>query len=259
MLLYRRSLLAGVCSLLLLTGCGFSSNGPSFGSPGNPSGAGGGGSNTGGGAPIGPIGGGGPAGSTDVIVATPSDSAVSVAVGAAQTVSITFTSNDGNSITGFGVSGTLATLPAGWSGPGSFSCASVSTGSGCVLNLSYAPTAVGSGTLTIDYVFVSNATLPSTGGSVTITYTATAHNNVIAAASPAGQINGIVGGVNQSVSVSFTPDDGNAATGLTLNTNLAALPPGWSSTATGFSCAIVSTGSGCQLPLTFTPTAGASG
>jgi hypothetical protein len=259
MLLYRRSLLAGVCSLLLLSGCGFSSNGTSFGSPGNPSGAGGGGSNTGGGAPIGPIGGGGPGGSTDVIVATPSDSAVSVAVGAAQTVSITFTSNDGNSITGFGVSGTLATLPAGWSGPGSFSCASVSTGSGCVLNLSYAPTAVGSGTLTIDYVFVSNATLPSTGGSVTITYTATAHNNVIAAASPAGQINGIVGGGNQSVSVSFTTDDGNAATGLALTTNFAALPAGWSSTATGFACAIVSTGSGCQLPLTFTPTAGASG
>jgi hypothetical protein len=259
MLLYRRSLLAGVCSLLLLSGCGFSSNGTSFGSSGNPSGAGGGGSNTGGSAPIGPIGGGGPAGSTDVIVATPSDSAVSVAVGAAQTVSITFTSNDGNAITGFGVSGTLATLPAGWSGPGSFSCASVSTGSGCVLNLSYAPTAVGSGTLTIDYVFVSNATMPNTSGSVTITYAATTYNNVIAAASPAGQINGIVGGGNQPVSVSFTTDDGNAATGLTLTTSLAALPAGWSSTVAGFSCAIVSTGSGCQLPLTFTPTAGAGG
>jgi hypothetical protein len=259
MLLYRRSLFAGVCSLLLLSGCGFSSNGSSFGSSGNPSGAGGGGSNTGG-APIGPIEGGGPAGSADVIVATPSDGAVSVAIGAAQTVSITFTSNDGNAISGFAVSGTLATLPAGWSGPGSFSCASVSTGSGCVLYLTYAPTAaVDSGTLTIDYVFVSNAAMPSTGGSVTIAYTATTHDNVIAAASPAGQINGIVGGGNQSVSVSFTTDDGNAATGLTLTTGLAALPPGWSSTVAGFSCAIVSTGSGCQLPLTFTPTAGASG
>jgi hypothetical protein len=259
MLLYRRSLLTGVCSLLLLSGCGFSSNGTSFGSSGNPSGAGGGGSNTGGGAPIGPIGGGGPGGSTDVIVATPSDSAVSVAVGAVQTVSITFTSNDGNAITGFGVSGTLATLPAGWSGPGTFSCASVNTGSGCVLNLTYAPTAVGSGTLTIGYVFVSNATMPNTSGSVTISYAATTYNNVIAAASPAGQINGIVGGGNQSVNVSFTTDDGNAATGLTLTTSLAALPPGWSSTVAGFSCAIVSTGNGCQLPLTFTPTAGASG
>ena len=259
MLLYRRSLLAGVCSLLLLSGCGFSSNGSSFGSSGNPSGAGGGGSNTGGAAPIGPIEGGGPAGSTDVIVATPSDGAVSVSIGAAQTVSITFTSNDGNAISGFAVSGTLATLPAGWSGPGNFTCASVSTGSGCVLNLTYAPTAVDSGMLTINYVFIDNATTPNTGGSVTIAYAATTHNNVIAAASPAGQINGIVGGSNQSVSVSFTTDDGNAATGLTLTTSLAALPAGWSSTVAGFSCAIVSTGNGCQLPLTFTPTAGASG
>jgi hypothetical protein len=180
-------------------------------------------------------------------------------VGATQTVSITFTSNDGNAISGFAITATLATLPTGWSGPGSFSCASVSTGSACVLNLTYAPTVVDSGTLTINYVFVDNATTPTTGGSVTITYAATTYNNVIATASPSGQINGVVGGGNQSVSVSFTTDDGNAATGLSLTTSLAALPPGWSSTAASFSCAIVSTGSGCQLPLTFTPTADASG
>jgi hypothetical protein len=101
--------------------------------------------------------------------------------------------------------------------------------------------------------------MPSTGGSVTIAYAATTYNNVIAAASPTGQINGIVGGGNQSVSVSFTTDDGNAATDLALTTNLAALPPGWSSTAASFSCAIVSKSNGCQLPLTFTPTTGAGG
>jgi hypothetical protein len=255
MMLERNSLLAGICSLLLLSGCGVSSSGTSFGSGGSPSIGG----NTGGGAPTGPGGGGGPTGSNDSIVATPSDSAVSVAVGATQTVSITFTSNDGNAISGFAITATLATLPTGWSGPGSFSCASVSIGSACVLNLTYAPTVVDSGTLTINYVFVDNATTPTTGGSVTITYAATTYNNVIATASPSGQINGVVGGGNQSVSVSFTTDDGNAATGLSLTTSLAALPPGWSSTAASFSCAIVSTGSGCQLPLTFTPTAGASG
>jgi hypothetical protein len=118
---------------------------------------------------------------------------------------------------------------------------------------------VDSGTLTINYVFVDNATTPTTGGSVTLTYAATTYNNVVATASPSGQINGVVGGGNQSVSVSFTTDDGNAATGLSLTTSLAALPQGWSSTTASFSCAIVSTGSGCQLPLTFTPTAGASG
>ncbi|MGB6308518.1 MAG: hypothetical protein WBF89_12025 [Steroidobacteraceae bacterium] len=255
MLLHRGSLLVGVCWLLLLSGCGASSYGTNTGT--NPTGGGG---STGGTAPIGPGGGGGGGltGSTDLIVATTSAGAVSVAVGATQTLSITFTSNDGNPISGFGVS-TLAALPAGWSGPSSFACAAVSTGSGCVLNLTYSPTAAGTGSLTIGYVFIDNATLPSTGGSVTISYAATSYNNVIAAASPTGQINGIVGGGNQPVSVSFTTDDGNAATGLTLTTSLAALPPGWSSTASSFSCAIVSTGNGCQLPLIFTPTAGASG
>jgi hypothetical protein len=257
MLLRRNPLLLGVCSLLLLSGCGASSYGTSTGSADNLNGGGG---NTGGGGPIGPPpSGGGPTGSSDLIVATPSAGAVSVAVGAAQTISITFTSSDGSAISGFGVSGTLATLPAGWSGPGSFTCASVSTGSGCVLNLTYAPPAVDSGTLTINYVFVDNATMPSTGGSVTIAYAATTYNNVLAAASPTGQINGIAGGGNQPVSVNFTTDDGNAATALTLTTSLSALPLGWTSTATSFSCAIVSTGSGCQLPLTFTPTAGAAG
>src|ERR1700679_130425 len=142
MMLERNSLLAGICSLLLLSGCGVSSSGTSFGSGGSPSIGG----NTGGGAPTGPGGGGGggPTGSNDSIVATPSDSAVSVAVGATQTVSITFTSNDGNAISGFAITATLATLPTGWSGPGSFSCASVSIGSACVLNLTYSPTVVDS-------------------------------------------------------------------------------------------------------------------
>ena len=261
MLLHRRTLLAGVCSLLLLSGCGFSSNGTSFGSSGNPSGAGGGGSNTGGGAPIGPIGGGGPAGSTDVIVATPSESAVSVAVGAGQPVSITFTSSDGNAISGFAVSGTLATLPAGWSGPGSFSCASVSTGSGCVLNLTYAPTAGAIGTLAIDYVFVNNAGTPSTGGSVNIPYAATTNDNAVATVSPAGQINAVLGQGAQAVLVTFTTDDGRPATALQLTSSLSpgALPAGWSSTAGTFSCGSFSSGNSCQLALTYAPTSPGGG
>ena len=61
--------------------------------------------------------------------------------------SITFTSSDGLAITGFEISGSLGNLPAGWSGPSIFACSLVSAGSGCVLNLTYAPTAVDSGSL----------------------------------------------------------------------------------------------------------------
>jgi hypothetical protein len=260
MLSGRRSLLLGVCSLLLVSGCGSSSYSSSSGptTSGGTSGTG----STGGGPTGNPIGGvSGPTGSNNLVVATPSVAGnVSVVVGAQQTVSITFNSSDGSTITGFGISGSLGTaLPAGWSGPGSLTCASISTGSGCVLNLTYAPTAVGSGVATINYVYVDNATMPSTGGSLTIAYTAIAHNNVVAAASQPGQIDAVVGGGSQPVSVNFTTDDGNAATGLALTTDLSALPAGWSSTATSLSCAIVSTGSGCQLPLTYAPTAAARG
>ncbi len=199
-----------------------------------------------------------PTGTNDLVVATASVGGVfSVVVGATQTISITFTSSDGNAITGFGVTSSGA-LPDGWSGPASFTCASVSAGSGCVLNLTYAPTATATGTLTIDYVFVDNATMPSTGGSLTIAYAATAADNVDAAAAPTGEVNSAVGG-NRSVSVNFTTDDGQAATNLAVTTNLAALPPGWSTDAGTFGCAIVSTGSGCLLPLTFAPTTGVRG
>ena len=143
----------------------------------------------------------------------------------------------------------MGTLPAGWSGPGSFACATVDAGSGCVLNLTYAPTAADSGTLTLEYVFVDDSTMPSTGGSISIAYAATAANNVVAAASPTGQINAVAGAGNQSVSVNFTTDDGYAATDLTVTTDLSALPAGWSSASPNLTCAIVSSGSGCQLAL----------
>jgi hypothetical protein len=253
-----RTLLIGVCSLLLLSGCGSSSFSSSRGTIDSSGGVVATGGNNPPGDPINS--GSGPTGSSDTVIATASVvGPMSVTVGAKQTLSITFTSSDGSAISGFGVSGNLATLPAGWSGPGTLSCASVSAGSGCVLNLTYAPSAPGSGMLTINYVYVDNATVPNTNGSVTIAYAATTANNIVAAASPTGEVDDAVGAGSQSVSVSFTTDDGNAATNLMLTTDLAALPAGWSSTATSFSCAIVSAGSGCQLPLTFAPAASGRG
>jgi hypothetical protein len=260
MLSGHRSLVIGACSLLLLAGCGSSSTSSSRGTV-DSSGSGTG--TTGGSPPAGPpgnpiAGGGGLTGAIDSVVATPSVAVVSAALGGSSTLSITYTSSDGNAISGFGISNSLGTLPPGWSGPSNFTCALVSTGSGCVLNLTFTPTAVQSGLLTLDYVYVDNATLPNTGSTLTVHYTATAHNNVVAATTPAGQINAVAGD-NQMVNVSFTTDDGNAATGFALTSDMTALPSGWSSTATGLACAIVSTGNGCQLALNFAPSAAARG
>jgi len=263
-----RWLLYGAVTLLLISGCdlkspwGSSGTGSDYGSnsPAAIAGSGGGTSGAGGASKPGVGGESTINGADDSVIATPSAAGVSVATGASQTVSITFTSSDGLAITGFEISGSLGNLPAGWSGPSIFACSLVRVGSGCVLNLTYAPTAIDSGSLLINYVYIDNANIPrAPGGSVTIPYAATATNNIVAAASPTGQINAIVGAGAQTVSVNFTTDDGYAATNLTLTTSLGALPSGWSSTATSLSCAIVSSGSGCQLTLDYAPTAAGRG
>jgi hypothetical protein len=202
--------------------------------------------------------GGGVTGTDNQVSATASVASVSLAVGTSQTISITFTSADALPITAFSVYGSLGTLPADWSAPSSLTCGTVGPGSGCVLTLTYAPTAIETGTLTLDCVYVDNAGLPRTPGPcLTLSYSSTAANNVIASIAPTGEVDAAIGGKKQSVTVTFTTDDGNAATALSV-TNLAGLPAGWSSAA-ALSCAVVSTGSGCQLPLVFSPTAASSG
>ena len=276
MQLVHRSVLLGAAAALLLSGCDFSSpwgsssGGSEYGATtvsGNTGGGTGSGGTGGGG--TGPVGGVGGEGSTrgtdDTVTAAPSTSLVSVAVGATQTVSVTFNSSDGLAITGFGISNSLGMLPAGWKGPTTFTCPSVSTGSGCVLNLTYAPTATDAGTVTLTYIYVDNAGLSKVpGGTISIPYQAIAANNVVATASPSGQVNAAVGAGMQSVSVTFTTDTGNAtlddaASNLSVSTDLTSLPSGWSSAAPSFSCALVSSGNGCQLMLSYAPSAGGRG
>jgi hypothetical protein len=206
----------------------------------------------------GPIGGSGTGGIHNDVAATASVGVLSVALGASQTISITFTSADGLPITAFSVYGSLGTLPAGWSAPSSLTCANVGPGNGCVLTLTYTPTVIETGTLSLDCVYVDNGGLPRTPGPcLTLAYASSASNNVVASLSPSGEVDAAIGGGNQSVTVAFTTDDGNAATALSVA--LGALPSGWSSTAAGLSCAVVSTGSSCELPLAFSPTTASNG
>jgi hypothetical protein len=258
MLLGHRLLLLSVLALPAFSGCGSSSHGSESGTIAQ--------APTGGTMPTGPVTppkagpvGGGVSGTDNKVAATASVDALAVAVGTSQTVTVTFTSTDGLPISGFSVYGSLGTLPAGWSAPTSLTCAIVGPGSGCVLSLTYAPAAVETGTLTLDCVYVDNAGLPRTPGPcMTLAYSATATNHIVASVSPIGEIDAKVGG-KQPVSVTFTTDDGNAVTALTLSTNLGALPAGWSSKATGLNCAVVSTGNGCQLALDFAPTGATAG
>lgn len=194
----------------------------------------------------------------DSVQATPSVKAAAGVIGGnSETVSVTFVSSDGQPVSNLSVDG-LASLPSGWSGPAAFACGAVTTGSGCVLNLTYMPSAVGSGTLSLTYGFV-NAGGKWMSGAVAIPYSGTANDDVVATAAPTGQIAAVVNGGSQPVTVTFTTDDGQTASTLTLTTPLTSLPAGWTPTATSLSCATVSTGNGCQLAMTYSPVAAASG
>ena len=259
----HRILPLGFIALLSLTACngsgesGYSSGQSTVANTDPAGGSGGGGTGTGGG-----LGGaaGAPGGTRDTVVATTSvPGTVSVTAGASQIVSVTFTSSDGRPIHGLAITST--TLPADWSGTDNYSCTLVGEGSSCVLNLTYAPKAAESGSLTVTYVYINNANQPITpGGTVTIPYVATAtNNNVVAASAPTGQVVSALGAAAQAVAINFTTDDGNAATNLALTTDLSSLPAGWNSKSSNFSCAIVSSGNGCQLVLGYRPAAAATG
>jgi hypothetical protein len=178
--------------------------------------------------------------------------------GQTRTLSLTFTSTDALSLTDFVITTNLAALPPGWSAPNAFACALVASGSSCVLNLTYAPTAMASSAFDIEFAYVNYAGQRRTGRE-TIVYDATVDNNVVATASPSGQINAVVGTGSQPVTVTFTTEDGSPASDLQLQTRLGSLPAGWSATVQEFGCVTVGAGNGCLLPLTFTPAAKGSG
>jgi hypothetical protein len=64
----------------------------------------------------------------------------------------------------------------------------------------------------------------------------------------------MLGAPGQPISVTFTTDDGRLATALQLTSSLTALPAGWSSGAGALSCSVVTSGTTCQLMLTYAPT-----
>jgi hypothetical protein len=187
--------------------------------------------------------------------ASPSGEIVATLGSSGQPVAVTFTTDDGRLATAFQVTSALGALPAGWSSAASgLGCATVSTGNACQLGLTFAPGAIDSGTLTINYSYLNNAG-EAKSGSAMIPYRTTSDDNVIAASNPTSLAAAV--GSSSAVMVTFTTDDGNLAGALTAD--LSALPAGWSAASSSFTCAGVSTGTGCQVSLTYAPTAAANG
>jgi hypothetical protein len=195
---------------------------------------------------------------TSALLVTSVGSVNAVVNNGAVSDAIAFNSAESTPVTNLSVTTGLSSLPAGWSGPKNFSCASVSTGNGCVLNLVYAPTALSKGTLTLSYSYTGGTGTMETG-TVTINYEATTDNNIVATPSVPGQIAAVIGTGSQPVAVTFTTDDGNPATSLSVTSDLTNLPAGWSADKSAFTCPSVSTGTACQLSLNFAPTSVGTG
>jgi hypothetical protein len=167
--------------------------------------------------------------------------------------------DDGRLATDLQVTSGLATLPAGWtSSANPFACTTLSSGNGCQLTLNFSPLAAATGTVTLNYSYKNNANQTKTG-TLAIPYRALTNDTIAGTPSPSASL-AVVTGTSTPVTVTFATDDGNPATNLAITSGLSALPAGWTSSSTTFSCATVNNGTVCQLPLTYAPaTVGSSG
>jgi hypothetical protein len=195
----------------------------------------------------------------DNVVATPSQTGqITAVVGSpAVPLTVTFTTDDAQPATALQLSTNLTGLPLGWSSTATtFACNAIDADNSCVLPLSYAPSAYGSGMLTLGYTYINNAGLAKSG-SLTIDYRATTNDSIGGTANPASL--SVRTGSSTPVTVTFVTSDGNPASALSLTTALSSLPAGWTSTAGSFACATVSAGTACTLPLTYAPTTAITG
>jgi hypothetical protein len=98
---------------------------------------------------------------------------IDVPVTTSQAVTVTFVTDDGAPASALLVtSGLGSALPAGWTGPATFSCLSVSNGMVCQLvGLTYAPLAAASGSFQLGYSYTNDAGTAELG-TVTVSYTA---------------------------------------------------------------------------------------
>jgi hypothetical protein len=198
-----------------------------------------------------------------IATAAPSGQIHATVSAPAQTVNVSFTTDDMHPASALTLTGSLpATLPPGWTGPAASTCATVSAGTACTMAWTYLPTAPANGTLQIDYSYANDSGISKTA-SFNIPYSATADDSIVAAVAPSTIPINVVALASQLVTVTFTTSDTFVASNLLVTTDLTALPtlhPGWSSASPNFMCAAISTGTACQLQLTYAPTvAGASG
>jgi hypothetical protein len=118
------------------------------------------------------------------------------------------------------------------------------------------PQAAASGTLMLAYSYNNDAGEAKTG-TVSIPYKATTDNSVTGTANPTSL--NVMTGTTTPITVTFVTSDQNPASVFTITSPLSPLPAGWSTGSSTLSCTSVTTGTSCQLALSYAPSAGDSG
>jgi hypothetical protein len=195
---------------------------------------------------------------SNTVVAYPSDAAeLKLYAGQSRQLTLSFRTSDGGSASALALAVPASGLPAGWSiGSNRKACELVDAGNLCQVALTYAPaTAEQCSVVTFPYSYRNNKGDAATGN-IAIAYRALGVNAATAALLPAGQVRGVTGNT-RAILLSFGTNDDSPAADLHVDTDLAALPAGWSSPAIGLDCAGFGAKSLCQLALSYTPTSAA--
>lgn len=190
----------------------------------------------------------------DIVGALVAPSNIVAKVGESQVVGIVFQTS---SLNATNLQVNLADLPSNWAVQDARSdehiCANVDNEAGCVLNLIYTPIASDK-----DKIFDLNYSYSNSKGElvkdkVSILYSVSKSNNILAITSPIGLINPAPNHV-QSVTIPFISNNNSMIESFTV-TNLESLPVSWqlNSEDKNFSCQSVTTGSGCVLSLIYMP------
>lgn len=184
-----------------------------------------------------------------VFVANPAEGEILAYVGQLRTFILEFRASEGLAS---GLTLTLPPIPGLQAAGGPLNCATVDVTAACRLQATYTPTApAASSDMRFSYAYTDNAGA-SREGAYTLAYRVLPANSVVTSQRPEGVLRGIVGRT-APVTLEFEPSDGEPAASLKVTTDLAALPPGWTSERPEFACSAMGRGQACRLALAYSP------
>lgn len=194
----------------------------------------------------------------NTVVAYSSETAeLKLYAGQSRQMTLSFRTSDGGSASELALAMPASGLPVGWRVDSQRTrCEQVDADKLCQIALTYAPAAAEpAAVVTFPYSYRNNKGDAGTG-TIAIAFRALAVNAATTALLPAGPVKGVVGKTN-TVLLGFGTNDNSPATDLHIDTDLAALPAGWTSPAAKFDCPNFGGKSVCMMALSYAPASAA--